>query len=293
MIPLLRFGRTGHESSRVIFGAAALWNASQEEADRALELLLRHGVNHIDVAASYGEAELRVGPWMERHRERFFLATKTGARDRAGAAAEIRRSLERLRVDHLDLIQLHNLVKEEEWAQALGPDGALQACVDARAEGLVRWIGVTGHGTRVARMHRRSLERFDFDSVLLPYSFPMVQSEAYAAELEALLALCAERDVAVQTIKAVARRRWPEGASPTHGTWYEPLTDPADIAVAVRWALARPGIFVNSAGDLRLLAPTLEAASATDAVPAEGDMARVRDVRHMEPLFVRGYTAGA
>jgi len=155
----------------------------------------------------------------------------------------------------------------------------------------VRQRGPGPEQARVRPPVRPRRMRFDFDSVLLPYSFPMMQSAEYAAEFEALLALCAERDVAVQTIKAVARRRWPENASPTHGTWYEPLSDPADIAVAVRWALARPGIFVNSAGDLRLLAPTLEAALAADAVPGDGDMARVRDLRHMEPLFVRGYAA--
>jgi aryl-alcohol dehydrogenase-like predicted oxidoreductase len=292
VIPTLPLGRTGHASSRLIFGAAALWNASQEEADRALEQLRAAGVNHLDAAASYGDAELRIGPWMERHRDDFFLATKTGERGYDAARTQIRRSLERLRSDRVDLIQLHNLVKEDEWEQALGPEGALRACVEAREEGLVRFIGVTGHGTRVAAMHLRSLERFPFDSVLLPYNPSMMRDHAYADDFERLLAVCAERAVAVQTIKSVARRRWPEGATPTHGTWYEPLTDPDAIAGAVRWALARPGIFVNSAGDLRLLGPMLRAAEGLGApadptrAPAERDPAWARGT---EPLFIRDF----
>jgi len=291
VIAKLPFGRTGHASSRLLFGAAALWRCPQDEADRALESLLAAGVNHVDTAASYGDAELRIGPWMARHRRDFFLATKTGERGYAAAREQIRRSLERLRVGHVDLIQLHNLVKEDEWEQALGPDGALRACVEARDEGLVRWIGVTGHGTRVAAMHLRSLARFDFDSVLLPMNPALLRDPAYAADFERLLALCAERGVAVQTIKSVARRRWPEGATPSHDTWYEPLADPAEIERAVHWALARPSVFVNSAGDLRLLGPVLRAAetfAARGARPEpEPDWARAT-----EPLFVRGFAGG-
>jgi aryl-alcohol dehydrogenase-like predicted oxidoreductase len=288
VIPTLPFGRTGHASSRLVFGAAALWRCSQDEADRALEALLAAGVNHIDAAASYGDAELRLAPWMARHRSRFFLATKTGERGYAAARAQIRRSLERLGVDSVDLIQLHNLVKEDEWEQALGDDGALRACVEARGEGLVRWIGVTGHGTRVAAMHLRSLARFEFDSVLLPMNPSLLRDAAYAADFERLLALCADRGVAVQTIKSVARRRWPEGSTPTHDTWYEPVAE-GEIERAVHWALARPGVFVNSAGDLRLLEPMLRAAEsfAAAGVP-EPDPAWARAT---EPLFLRGLGA--
>ena len=163
MIPTETFGRTGHRSTRAIFGAAALSAVTQAEADRTMELLLRSGVNHIDTAASYGDSELRLGPWMERHRADFFLATKTGERTSQAAYDQIRRSLERLRVDHVDLIQLHNLVDPTEWETALGPGGALEAAIRAREEGLVRFIGVTGHGITVAAMHRRALERFDFE----------------------------------------------------------------------------------------------------------------------------------
>ncbi|HEX2484979.1 MAG TPA: aldo/keto reductase [Myxococcota bacterium] len=290
MIPTLEFGRTGHRSSRLIFGAAALWRASQDDADRALADLLAAGVNHIDAAASYGDAELRVGPWMERHRAAFFLATKTGERGYAGARDQIRRSLERLRVERVDLLQLHNLVKEDEWQQAMGPDGALRAAVEARDAGLVRFLGVTGHGTRVAAMHLRSLERFDFDSVLLPYSPASMRDPEYARDFERLLACCAERRVAVQTIKSIARRRWLEGSSPTHDTWYEPVTDPVELERAVHWALARPGIFVNSAGDLRLLGPMLRAAASFESRHARAT-APPPEPPGLEPLFVRGMGA--
>ncbi len=201
MIEPAEFGRTGHLSSRTIFGAAALWSATQELADALLEVLVEFGVNHIDVAADYGDAELRVGPWMAEHRGEFFLATKTAQRSGDAARASLERSLERLRVDHVDHIQLHNLVEEDEWETAHAPGGALEALVRARDEGLTRFIGVTGHGTRIARMHLRSLERFDYDSVLLPYNFTMLANDDYRADVEELLGLCAERGVAVQAIK--------------------------------------------------------------------------------------------
>jgi aryl-alcohol dehydrogenase-like predicted oxidoreductase len=287
MIERLPFGRTGHRSTRILFGAAALGRVTQEEADRALETLLAAGVNHIDTAASYGDAELRIGPWMERHRDRFFLATKTGERRYDAAKAEIRRSLERLRVDHVDLLQLHNLVKNDEWEIAMGPDGALRAAVEARDAGLVRAIGVTGHGTRVAAMHRRSLERFDFDSVLLPMNPAALADARYAEEFADLLALCRTRRVAVQTIKSIARRRWPDGSAPTHDTWYEPLSADADIERAIHWALAREAdVFVNTAGDLRLLAPTLRAA---ESFASSRRDAEVGALPALEPLFVRGF----
>jgi len=290
-IERIPFGKTGHASSRIIFGAAALSRASQEEADRALELLLAAGVNHIDAAAAYGDAELWIGPWMERHRADFFLATKTGERSYDGARESILRSLERLRVDQIDLIQLHNLVRPEEWEQAFGPQGALRAAVEARDAGQVRFIGVTGHGTRVAAMHRRSLERFPFDSVLLPYNFAMMGQPEYAADFETLIGICAEREVAVQTIKSLARRRWLEGTEPTHRTWYEPLTEPADIEVAIHWALSRPGIFVNSASDVGLLEHILAAAASFGERPRVDEMGARRGQLGLEPLFVRAYGA--
>ena len=285
MVPRAAFGRTGHDSSRVIFGAAALGGMRQEKADAVLELLPEFGVNHIDTAAAYGDSELRVGAWMPEHRDRFFLATKTGERHRADAWAELQRSLERLRTDHVDLWQLHNLVDPIEWDAALSPGGALEAAIEAREQGLVRFIGVTGHGISIARMHARSLGRFDFDSVLLPYSFQMMQDEHYAAGFEALASLCAERGVAVQTIKSIARRPW-MGRTQTRDTWYEPLEDQADIDAAVQWVLRRPGIFLNTAGDVSLLPAVLDAADRFAEGGAEPDMAVVRQERAMEPLFV-------
>src|SRR5579885_2547344 len=213
MIATSPFGKTGHLSTRVIFGAAALGGMKQDRADRVLEILLEYGINHIDTAAAYGDSELRIGPWMREHRKRFFLATKTGDRTYEGARASLRRSLERLRVDRVDLIQLHNLVDENEWQTAMGPGGALEALVEARDQGLVRFIGVTGHGSRIAATHRRSLERFAFDAVLFPYNFTMMSIAQYAADAESLIAICNERAVAMQTIKSAARRRWQNGAS--------------------------------------------------------------------------------
>ncbi len=282
------FGRTGLASTRVIFGAAALGAMRQEKADQILEILLEYGINHIDTAASYGDSELRVGPWMQRHRDRFFLATKTGDRTDAGARDSLHRSLERLRVDRVDLIQLHNLVDEREWATALGAGGALEALVEARAQGLVRFIGVTGHGTRVAEMHRRSLERFPFDSVLLPYNFTMMQSPDYAGEFETLVGLCQARGVALQTIKSVARRRWQPDDTQRRFSWYEPLREPDAIRRGVHYVLSRPGFFLNSSSDATLLRHILDAANAVATAPGEtalqADIARYG----MQPLFVRG-----
>jgi aryl-alcohol dehydrogenase-like predicted oxidoreductase len=288
MIPRAPFGRTGHASTRAIFGAAALGGISERRADDVLELLVRHGVNHVDTAASYGDSELRLAKWMPEHRTRFFLATKTGERTRQGARESIHRSLERLGVDRLDLIQLHNLVEPDEWEIAMGPGGALEAALQARSEGLVRFIGVTGHGTHVARMHVRSLERFPFDSVLLPYSFAMQAQPDYAAQFEALLALCRERGVAVQTIKAIARRRWPEPPPARRFSWYEPVRDPDALERAVRFVLARPELFLNTSSDATLLPLVLEAASRPGPAPSESTLREDR-IRHgIEPLFVRG-----
>ncbi len=281
------FGRTGHRSSRVLFGAAALGAMRQEKADRVLELLLAHGVNHIDTAASYGDSELRVGAWMSRYRDRFFLATKTGERTAEGARASIRRSLERLRADRIDLVQLHNLVDESEWETALGPGGALEALADARDRGQVRFLGVTGHGTRAAEMHRRSLERFPFDSVLFPYNVTMCADPAYAADAEALVALCEARGVALQTIKAIARRRW-QGEGQRRFSWYEPLTDVAAIRRAVHFVLVRPGLFLNSSSDATLLPHILAAAAGPVVAPPADALAADVARFEMQPLFVRG-----
>jgi aryl-alcohol dehydrogenase-like predicted oxidoreductase len=283
-IPVDAFGRTGHQSTRTLFGAAALSRVSQEVADRTLEVLLRHGVNHIDTAASYGDAELRIRTWLKREPGRFFLATKTEARTKDKAREELQRSLDRLGVDHVDLWQLHNLADPIEWDIALSPGGVIEAAVDARAQGLVRFIGVTGHGAQIAANHRRSLERFDFDSVLLPYNFVTMQLPYYAENFEALVWTCEERKVAVQTIKSIALRPW-LGRKRTHATWYEPLEDQADIDRAVWWVLGRPGMFLNTAGDVDLLPLVLDAAERFEKRTADGEIAAMLERSKTQPLF--------
>jgi aryl-alcohol dehydrogenase-like predicted oxidoreductase len=286
MIAQAVFGRTGHSSTRTIFGAAALGEVTQAEADRTMELLIEKGINHIDTAISYGESELRLGPWMEKYRAQFFLATKTLDRKYAEARDSIHRSLERLRVSNVDLIQLHYLVNPQEWEVAMGPGGALEACIEARDQGLVRYIGVTGHDVSVAAMHKKSLERFDFDTVLLPYNHVMMQNAQYAADFEALVALCQERNVAVQTIKGITRRPWASGHHHHAATWYEPLTDQADIDLAVHWILGREDVFLNTAGDIHVLPKILDAASRFEKRPSDEQMKALTAKMDMAPLFV-------
>src|SRR3954453_3436686 len=288
MIERAPFGRTGHRSSRVIFGSAAIARVDQQTPDRRVTLLVEHGVNHIDTAAMYGDAELRLAPWLKDHPGKFFLATKTHARDGDGARASLERSLTRLGVDHVDLIQLHNLVEPDEWEIAHAPHGALDALKRARDEGLARFIGITGHGLRIAGMHLRSLERFDYDSVLLPYNFTLLQDPRYRVDVEQLLAVCAERDVAVQTIKSIARRRWAD-AKPAPGeqraSWYEPLTDPGAIARATRFVLGRSQLFIDSSSAIDQLPHVLEAAETGLLAAGQDDLAADVSAFDMAPLF--------
>ena len=278
MIERAPFGATGHQSSRVIFGAAALGDVSKTDADRALELVLEHGINHIDVAASYGDAELRIANWLGEHD--FFVATKTGERTYAAAREQIRRSLDRLGVDHVDSIQLHNLVDVIEWDIALSPGGALEACLEARDEGLVRFIGVTGHGLSIPKMHLRSLERFAFDSVLCPYNHVQMQDTRYAETFDELAAVCTERNVALQTIKSLAYRPW-EGREHTAATWYEPLTEQPDIDRAVSWVLGNPQPFLLTTGDVDVLPKLLDAAERHLVRPSDDEMRALE----LTPLF--------
>jgi aryl-alcohol dehydrogenase-like predicted oxidoreductase len=279
------FGRTGHQSSRVIFGGAALGQVSQRVADETLDLLLAHGVNHLDVASDYGEAEVRIRPWLQREPGRFFLATKGDERTAAEAREELHRSLDRMGVDHVDLWQLHSLADPIEWDIALSPGGALEAALEARDQGLIRWIGVTGHGSQIAATHRRSLERFDFDSVLLPYNFVTMQNPYYAENFNALYETCRERRVAVQTIKSIALRPW-AGRPHTRSTWYQPLEQQDDIDLSVWWAMSRPGVFLCSVGDVGLLPKVLDAASRFSAGPDDAAMSALADRTAADPLFV-------
>ncbi|MFN8374470.1 MAG: aldo/keto reductase [Anaerolineae bacterium] len=285
MITKTAFGRTGHMSSRVIFGAAALGSVSQAVADETLEVLLEYGVNHIDTAASYGDSELRVGPWMKQRRDQFFLATKTGKRTYSEAKAEFYLSLKRLQVESVDLIQLHYLVDPQEWATAMGKDGALQWLIEAHELGLTRFIGVTGHDVAVAKRHLESTEAFDFDSILLPYNYTMMQNAEYATNFEALMQRAQERRIAVQTIKSISRRLWPSEAQRNAGTWYEPFSEQPDIDMAVHWVLGREGVFLNSAGDVNLLPKVLDAASRFEGRPSEAAMAAFIRDKEALPMF--------
>lgn len=284
-IERIPFGRTGHNSTRVIFGAAALGGMSQSRADQTLALIHDRGVNHIDTAASYGESELRLQPFLSDHRAAFFLATKTGERTGGEACCELERSLQRLGVDQVDLIQLHNLVEPDELEIAHGAGGAVEALATARDEGLVRFIGVTGHGTRIADMHLQSLARFDFDSVLLPYNYTMMQNPAYAATFEELAALCATRNVAVQTIKSVARRRWPADSTEPHFSWYEALPAGDALTRGVAFVLNLPGVFLNTTSDARLLPAVLDAAVSGAPMPTSAELEADIAEFDMAPLF--------
>jgi len=283
MLPVASFGRTGHQSTRVIFGAAALGSMNQDTADRTLATIDAAGVNHIDTAAGYGDSEDRLQPFLARHRGRFFLATKTGERAGAAARAQLERSLERMGVDQVDLIQLHNLVEPDEWEIAFAAGGAVEALARARDEGLAKAIGVTGHGVRIAHMHLRSLERFDFDSVLFPFNFSMLRNRDYAADVEALRALCSERGVAAQTIKSIAKGRW--ATEGRHFSWYEPLTDPAAIARAVRFVLAQPDLFLATTSDASLVPLVLEAAAGPLDAPTDGQLEADESAFGITPLF--------
>jgi aryl-alcohol dehydrogenase-like predicted oxidoreductase len=284
MLPLAAFGSTGHQSTRVIFGAAALGGMSQERADATLAMVAEWGINHIDTAASYGASEDRLQGWLAHHRGDVFLATKTGERRGDAARAELERSLRRMGVEHVDLIQLHNLVEADEWETAFAPGGAVEALAAARDEGLVSHVGVTGHGLRIPGMHLRSLERFDFASVLFPVNFVLLDDPAYRADVDELLAVCAERGVAAQTIKSIARRRWDDPSSP-HFSWYEPLTDPAAIDRAVRFVLADDRLFLNTSSDARLLPATVEAARGELIAPGADEMRADVDAEGIVALF--------
>jgi len=284
------FGRTGHTSSRLIFGAAALGAMSQSRADATLAASHAAGINHIDTAASYGDSEIRLADFLSDHRDRYFLATKTGDRTGSEARASLEQSLDRMRVDHVDLIQLHNLVEDDEWVIALGAGGALEALVAARDEGLCRHIGVTGHGVRVARMHLQSLERFDFESVLFPYNHSMMQNPVYRADVAELRARCRNGNIAMQTIKSVARRRWTDDTPPDQArfSWYEPLTDDGAIERAVRYVLSEPDLFLNTTSDARLhpsLYNAVERFIDDGSGPSEDDLIADATAFGVSPLF--------
>jgi len=279
------FGKTRHMSSAVIFGGAALWNESQDVSDKVLDLLLEYGVNHIDVAAGYGDAELRIGPWMLNHRKDFFIATKTMERTYKGTKESIMRSLDRLRTDHLDLMQMHSLTNPIEWDQAMGAEGSLEAIKEAKSDGLVKHIGVTGHGWTSAAMHQKSIEHFDFDSILMPWNWFVSNYRNYPRDFNNTLELCRKKNIAVQTIKAVARGPYAAGMKKSHTTWYQPMEDYESIKKSVDWVLSYKDIFLNSVGDINILPIVLKAANKLGKRPTEKDMNYMRDKMGLVSIF--------
>jgi len=288
MISKLVFGKTGHLSTRLLFGAAALGGVTQAEADQAMEVLMKYDINHIDTAASYGESELRLGPWMAKHRKEFFLASKTGDRTYAAARDSIHRSLERLQTDHLDLIQLHGVLEDAEWEAASGSGGALEAAIEARKQGLVRFIGITSHTLYAPVIHLKALEFFDFDSVLLPCNYMLMQNAEYAANFEALRKVCAAKNVPMQLIKTAQRRPWTDQDRHTHwsATWYEPFNTQPAIDLSIHWVMGtHPGMFINTAGDVHVLPMVLDAARRFTATPSDEQMQALLEEQAAIPLW--------
>ena len=285
MIEKKLFGNTGHMSTRTLFGAAALGRVDQKTADETLEVLFEYGINHIDTAASYGDAEDRIGPWMKNHRDKFFLATKTAERTYEGAWKEIENSRRRMGVDQIDLWQMHALYDPKEWEIAMGPDGALKAFIEAREKGYVRFLGVTGHGMSVADMHLKSLEKFDFDSLLLPWNYLLSKDEAYHTAWEKIVSTATERKMAVQTIKSMMRRPWGEQEH-WADCWYEPFAQEADIQKAVSWILSDDRLFLNTIGDVKMLPKVLKAASQHTNRPSDDEMEALLKEQKVENIFI-------
>lgn len=281
-----RFGRTGQLSTVAIFGAAAFWEVTQEEADAAMELVAAAGVNHVDVAPQYGLAEERLGSWLahEGRRERFFLGCKTMERTKAGAAAELQRSLAALRTDRFDLYQLHAVNSLEELDGVTGVGGALEAIMEARDQGLTRFIGITGHGVHAPAVFLQALERFDFDSVLFPLNFVQMANPDYRRDAEALIRVCRERDVGTMVIKSITRGPWGDRPE-THATWYRPFTEPNDIQRAIDFVLSHDVTGICTAGDTTLLPLVLDACERFAPMTAEVREALIAEASAQEPLF--------
>jgi predicted aldo/keto reductase-like oxidoreductase len=282
-----RLGRLGHQSSVLIYGAAALGEADQDTADASIRLALDAGINHFDVAASYGDAELRLGPWMPEIRDRIFLATKTGLRDRDEAWAQINRSLERLRTDHVDLIQVHAVGDLPELDLVTRPGGSLEAVVRAREEGLAGAVGITGHGHDAPATHLEALGRFPFDTVLSPLNWVLAQDPAYLAAYQALVAEVQAQDAGLMIIKSAARRNWPEPVEHTYTTWYEPFDDQERITAAVAWVLAHEEVTgIATPGDVRLLPLVIEAERRLGEVtPSDAEAVLARAGAYSSPFI--------
>ncbi len=278
------FGNTGHSSSRAIFGSFCVGRVNQKAADGVLDKLLEYDINHIDTAPAYDDAELRVGNWMQRHRDHFFLATKTNERSYQGAREQFYRSLERLKVSHVDLLQMHNLTDVVYREYAMGSGGALDFLIEAREEGLTRFIGITGHGILAPKMHLQSLQRFAFDTVLVPCNYLLMQLPHYRSDFNRLIVYCREHNIAVQTIKSAARGLW-NNKPHSHDTWYEPLSDENSIRKSVHWVMGQPGIFLITTGDTQVLPKFLASAADFTVPPTDDQMEILVAEEGMQPLF--------
>lgn len=283
-----RLGRLEHRSSVLIFGGAALAEVSQEVADRSIELALEAGINHLDTAAGYGDSELRLGAWMPRIRDRVFLATKTGDRTATGAYDSVRRSLERLRVDRVDLLQLHSVGDLEDLDRVTGGGGALEGAIRARDEGLTGGIGITGHGMAAPSVHREALRRFAFDTVLTPYSYRLSRYPDYLRDFDALADEVRAQDAGLMLIKAFARNLWRDGDQGRFTTWYEPLDDGGAMNAAAAFALARPeATGICTPGDVRLLPMAIEAERRASSIPVAAAAAALDRIPELESPFLR------
>jgi aryl-alcohol dehydrogenase-like predicted oxidoreductase len=279
-----RFGRTNHQSTIAIFGSAAFYEISQSEADKSMETVIAAGVNHIDVAPGYGQAEERLGPWMPQLRDRFFLGCKTGERQKNGASEEMRRSLEQLRVDKFDLFQLHGITSMEELDQVTASGGALEAIIDARAEGLTDYIGITGHGNDAPAVFLEALDRFDFDTVLFPINFIQYANVEYRKYSEELLRQCRQKDVGVMIIKAIAKLPWGERKR-TYNTWYEPFDEPSQIQRSVNFALSQNITGLCTSADVHILPNFLDACEQFEPMDANQQEELIATAGEYETIF--------
>jgi aryl-alcohol dehydrogenase-like predicted oxidoreductase len=279
-----RFGRTGHPSTVAIFGAAAFWEIEQRDADKIMEMVIEAGVNHIDVAPSYGQAEQRIGPWMPRERGRFFLGCKTMERSKEGAWEEMQKSLKLLQADHFDLYQLHAITSMEELDACMRPGGALEALIEARAQGLTRHLGITGHGKDSPAIFLEALKRFDFDSILFPLNFVQMAIPEFRKDAEALVTTCNAKDVGTMVIKTVTKGPWGEKQK-TATTWYEPFDRMEEIQRAVNFALSYEVTGMCTAGDTNVLPMVLKACQDFSPLDHSEREAMIQSGLHFEPLF--------
>lgn len=279
-----RFGRTGHKSSVAILGAFAFSEATQQETDQAMEIAIRAGVNHIDIAPTYGHAEQRLRPWMAKERDRFFLGCKTMERDREGALAEMHESLKTMKVDHFDLYQIHAITTQDELDAVLQPGGAIDALREARERGLTRYVGITGHGVDAPGLFLQALERFDFDSVLFPVSYIQFRNETYRKEAQQLIDVCRERDVGTMAIKAVAKGEW-GNQEKKYNTWYEPFDEQDQIQKGINFALSYAVTGICTAGDVTLLPRVLEACQKYQPLNQQERERLIKEQDPYQPLF--------